>query len=88
MSRSYKKVPYSGDKKDKFMKNYANRILRRNKYLVLNNKSYKKNFEKWNICDYYFIENFKSYFKIMKNLYPEMTDKEIYIKWYRYYKMK
>ena len=88
MSRSYKKVPYGGDKKDKFMKNYANRILRRNKNLILNHKSYKKNFERWNICDYYFIESFKSYSKIAKKLFPEMTDNEIYMDWYRYYKMK
>ena len=42
MSRSYKKVPYSGDNKGQYMKYYANRRLRRNKKLKLNNKSYKK----------------------------------------------
>ena len=29
MSRSYKHTPRSGDKKDKYLKNYANRRLRR-----------------------------------------------------------
>ena len=88
MSRSYKKVPYSGDKKDKFMKNYANRILRRNKTLVLNHKSYKKNFEKWNICDYYFMEDFEEYLKSSQIFFPEKTKEEIYMEWSRYYKMK
>lgn len=88
MSRSYKKVPYSGDNKGQYMKYYANRRLRRNKKLKLNNKSYKKYTNSYDIRDYYFIEDFKSWYKSMKNLYPEMNDKEIYMKWYRYYKMK
>ena len=88
MSRSYKKVPYSGDKRGQYMKYYANRRLRRNKKLKLNNKSYKKYTNSYDIRDYYFIEDFKNWYKSMKNLYPEMSDKEIYTKWYRYYKMK
>lgn len=88
MSRSYKKIPYCGDQTGKFMKKYANRRIRRNKKLKLNNKSYKKYTESWSIRDYYFIETFKNWYKDMKFLYPEMTDEEIYKKWYRYYKMK
>ena len=52
MSRSYKKTPRGGDRKDKFFKNYANRKLRRDKFHNLQHNSYKKNFCSWNICDY------------------------------------
>ena len=88
MSKSYKKIPYCGERRNKHMKNYANRRIRRNKKLKLNNKSYKKYTNSYDIRDYYFIEDFENWYKGMKNLYPEMNDKEIYIKWYRYYKMK
>ena len=53
MSRSYKKTPRSGDKKNKFLKKYANRKYRK---LPLEDtvqyKSYKKTFCSYDICDY------------------------------------
>ena len=51
MSRSYKKTPRSGDRKDKYFKRYANRRLRRMslEHLDLKGKSYKKIFCSWNI---------------------------------------
>lgn len=55
MSRSYKHTPRSGDKKDKFYKNYSNRKLRR---IPIEEESYPKhnNYKKiicsWEICDY------------------------------------
>lgn len=53
MSRSYKKTPRAGDKKDKFYKRYANRKLRRQKLDIdLQHKSYKKDFCSYDICDY------------------------------------
>lgn len=54
MSRSYKKTPRSGDTKKKFFKNYANRVLRRDKSedAVLNHKSYRKRYCSYDICDY------------------------------------
>ena len=53
MSRSYKRIPRSGDIKDKFFKRYANRRLRRKPIDdVLQNKSYKKDFCSYDICDY------------------------------------
>ena len=82
MSKSYKKIPYCGERRNKHMKNYANRRIRRNKKLKLNNKSYKKYTNSYDIRDYYFIEDFENLYKGMKNLYPEMplgivhTDKD------------
>ena len=53
MSRSYKKTPRSGDTKDKFFKQYANRRLRRKKLDIdLQHKSYRKDFCSYDICDY------------------------------------
>jgi len=53
MSRSYKKYPYCGPK-DKQMKKFANRKVRRrlkNLNNIYNYKAYKKVFESWDICD-------------------------------------
>ena len=66
MSRSYKHTPYAGDKKDKFLKKYANRKLRRKKLTHdLQYKSYRKDFCSWEICDFYWIEtkSFEEYYK-------------------------
>lgn len=54
MSRSYKRTPRSGDRKDKFYKKYANRRLRRLPIEEpnLNHKTYKKVSCSYNICDY------------------------------------
>ena len=51
MSRSYKKVPVAALPKDKFFKNYFNRRVRRNDE-TLNNSSYKKLSQSYDICDY------------------------------------
>lgn len=53
MSRSYKKTPRSGEQKDKYFKRYANRRLRRKKLDInLKNKTYRKDFCYYDICDY------------------------------------
>ena len=54
MSRSYKKTPRAGEKKNRFFKKYANRKFRRkvNDETVLKHNSYKKNFCYYDICDY------------------------------------
>ena len=53
MSRSKKKTPRSGDKKDKFFKRYENHRLRKIPFEhTLNHNAYKKHGEGWNICDY------------------------------------
>ena len=97
MSRSYKKIPRSGDRKDKFMKNYANRILRRNNE-AYQNGSYKKCFCHYDICDYnsvyYEFEDW--YCKRVREWehwgqfrgYPYPDREKEYHKWYKYYKMK
>lgn len=66
MSRSYKKTPYSGDRKNKYMKHYANKRVRRmlkNPEENLKYKSYRKVFDSYDICDYYFLEpNFELFY--------------------------
>ena len=66
MSRSYKHTPYTGLKKNKFFKKYANRKLRRRKLEHdLQHKSYKKDMCSWEICDYCEIQtkNFEEYYQ-------------------------
>lgn len=53
MSRSFKKHPMYCDR-NPYMKNQANRKIRRNKKEAFNNSSFKKVFESWEIKDYYF----------------------------------
>lgn len=55
MSRSRKKTPYCGDRKDRGYKKYANRKVRRrlkNPEANYNHKEYKKVFSSYDICDY------------------------------------
>lgn len=54
MSRSYRHTPRSGQRKDKDYKKLANRRLRRLPLdsLPLNNKSYRKYTDYYDICDY------------------------------------
>lgn len=66
MSYSYKHTPYFGDTKDRVLKKYANRRLRRKKLTSeYRYNAYKKDFSSWDICDYYWIEtdNFEKYYK-------------------------
>lgn len=64
MSRSYKKTPYLGDKKNKFFKKYANRKIRRTSYQFKGN-SYRKNFPQYDICDYiYLAPSFQTFCKL------------------------
>jgi len=55
MSRSYKKpwvVDGNGSRYKKFMKNYANRKIRRKNNAVPDGKYYRKITNPWEICDY------------------------------------
>ena len=105
MSRSYKKTPYCGDKKGKAKKRIANhrvrQSLKRDLELVVQKGQYKRLFETWDICDYYSIQSWESYWRSSVNVYywikerfPESTKnkfpdkKEEYRKWKRYYKNK
>ena len=65
MSRSFKHTPYCGDRKNHYMKRYANKRLRqKNLTHDLQHKSYRKDFCSYNICDYYEIgTRFEEYYE-------------------------
>ena len=66
MSRSYKHTPRSGQRKNKFIKQYANRKLRREKLKedVPQYGGYRKRTERWDICDYETVgETFEQYYE-------------------------
>ena len=72
MSRSYRHTPYGGMPKDKFHKKYANRKIRQIPLdqLPLNHSSYKKNYERWLICDYRGVGiDFELFWSIWSNCY-------------------
>ena len=54
MSKSYKRTPRCGDRKDKYFKKYANRKVRRLPMdeHPLKGKTYKKVLHDYSICDY------------------------------------
>ena len=98
MSRSYKKTPYSGDRKDKGLKRYANKRLRKiDDIAILQGKRYRKYSETWDICDYYDITPFKAFYQWrLKNWYkwgvrygePYPSEEEAYKDWKKWYKRK
>lgn len=100
MSRSRKRTPYSGDKKNKFMKKYANRRLRRRKCLEetsYQHKSYKKDTCSYDICDYKSVgTSFQQYWKsILKNWHawgyrfePYPDKEQAYQEYLKYFKRK
>lgn len=68
MSRSYKKTPYCGQRKNKDMKKYANHRVRRllkNPNTTLYGNDYRKLFETWDICDFCSIQHrgFECYYE-------------------------
>jgi hypothetical protein len=98
MSRSYKKTPRSGDKKDKFLKRYANHKLRRQKLTSdLQHNSYKKNYCSWEICDYETVgTSFEQYWSRSVSRWHEWWYRyepypdrdEVYQEWMRWFKRK
>ena len=100
MSRSYKKTAYCGDHKGKDKKRIANSkvrsTLKKLDYNFSSHSAYKKMYEQWDICDFYFLESWKEYWEWEKKTYkkfPELykkplNKKEIYRNWYKMYKMK
>lgn len=78
MGKSFKHTPYTGLKKSKFFKAYANRKLRRNKSEKYNNRKYKRVFQSWNICDYYDISDFDIFIsKRQRYQNKKLTEKEL-----------
>ena len=100
MSRSYKKIPYSGDTKGKAKKRVANskvRMTLKNFNKEFKHNDYKKVYESWDICDFSWIRSWKEYWKhclILYNECPQLykhqppNKKEEYRRWYKWYKMK
>lgn len=105
MSRSYKKVPYCGDKKGKDKKRIANhhirRLLKRDPELKINHGSFKKHYEQYEICDYYWFCTWEEYwesevqsYERLKMSYPESKycvppdKKDAYRNWLKYYRNK
>ena len=98
MSRSYKRVPWTGDTKGKIKKRIANHKVRnwlkKHPEEPLNGTKYKKVYESWDICDYGWVYTWKAYWsrkiqdwkKDKKEPFP--NKKEEYRKWYLIYKMK
>lgn len=81
MSRSYKKSPVSTLAKDSFMKNYANRRIRRMAVdeEIKEGSSYKKISCSYDICDFvnYMTQNENKEFHHMLNIrYPFLAESE------------
>ena len=97
MSRSYKHTPYSGDRKNKYMKRLANKTVRqrlKDEDFSLSAAEYKKMFCSYDICDYYWIErDFESFHRRRlakwyewRHLYDPFPTREesweLYSRWY------
>lgn len=88
------------------MKDYANKVVRchlkKEDNDLANGNSYRKLYERWDICDWEFSETFNEYkkgFVYDKEtcLYYDIrwykssevyTEEELYQQWYKYYKRK
>lgn len=100
MSRSYKKTPWSGDRKGKDKKRTANHKVRnwlkRHPDVTLNGNSYRKIYESWDICDYGGIETWEQYWESAVRVwyrwryyYKPFPDKKTeYRNWVKYFKTK
>ena len=99
MSRSYKKVPYCGDKKGKDKKRIANHAVRN--YLkdldkTLSRGSFKKIFCSYDICDYGWLQSWEEYWEDLTKSYQQHPEwykqppnkKKEYRFWYKHHKMK
>lgn len=104
MSRSYKKHSYCGDTTHKKeSRTIANRRLRRNhKYELYQNKSYRKLYQSYDICDYYSCYSWEEWWDSCLDRYrwlcfmrpgyeaehapPDAKDE--YRRWYKWYKGK
>lgn len=86
MSRSFKKTPYAGDKKQHYYKNMANRRVRKNKD-IQDGKKYKKEYCSWMICDYYDIVSWKEFLEWRGDDYAS-EEEEARQDWFKIYKRK
>lgn len=94
MSRSYKKVPCGGDRTNRYMKQYANKVVRQwfkqHPQELLFYNEYKKLFNSWNIKDYKIIETFEQFELSYKEYHPkeEITLDELKRLFFKYYIQK
>lgn len=97
MSRSYKKVPYCGDHKGKDKKRTANKAVRawlkQNPTVSLRGSDYKRLYERYDICDYFWITTWQEYWEgtilsCLRFNKPFPNEKDVYRKWYKFYKIK
>ena len=93
MSRSYKHTPYCGDTKGKDKKRVANKKVRRflkenPDFTSTSKKFFKKIYETYDICDYYFTTGWEKFKKIESELFPKEDLKKIYRYWITHYKRK
>ena len=99
MSRSYKKTPIVKDR-NKGQKAVANRTVRRKlkdpDYGMADGKSYKKEYESWNISDYYFMmtedeakEEWKKSYEESEWFREKYPTLKVFMRWWRkWYKNK
>ena len=100
MSRSYKKHPWCCDKPAKGIKRCANSKVRsalKDPNVVLKGSAYKKVFESWDICDYFWYGySFESYYQKevaywyewRHRYYPFPNREECWKDYVKYYLMK
>ena len=100
MSRSYKHTPYCGDRKNKYMKRYANKHVRqrlKNSDYLPTAAEYKKMFESYDICDYfwygysfesYYQKEVKYWYEWRYKYYPFPSIEECWKDYVKYYLMK
>lgn len=96
MSRSYKKTPRCGDKKNKFYKKYANKRFRKNieETTYLKHNQYKRYTSPYDICDYQEVGvSFELFWSRRLRMHAvreeEPPNRKVeYEKWYRWYKRK
>jgi hypothetical protein len=104
MSRSYKKTPWSGDKKGKEKKRIANHKMRQklknNLELIVQQGEYKKLYETWDICDFGWVTTFEEFMeREWKNYYwlkinfpnhsiEEPDEKQCYRIWLKFHRNK
>lgn len=101
MSRSYKKTPWSGDRKGKDKKRIANHRVRnwlkQHPEESLCGREYRKLYESWDICDYGRIMTWEQFWdSCVKNWYnwqckfsyPFPEKEEEYRRWIRHFRAK
>ena len=104
MSRSYKKTPYCGQRKNKFAKRQASKVVRRtlkhNPEIEFAPGGYKKLYSSYDICDYWWVRSWNNYWLDELESYvaglsrpwhrndAPPNKQECYRRWLKYYKCK